>query len=90
MKSTAHNSTHSSARSLKKALVREGSVVVGEDKANQFANALLVLVKNKGRMCHYHGIKLGDIVHNSRSEMHHNKKKKQTQKFFLFFHYFES
>lgn len=80
----AHNSTHNSARSLKKALVREGSVVVGEDKANQFANAFLVLVKNKGRMCHYRGIKLGDIVHNSRLETHHNKKKPNTEVFPLF------
>lgn len=45
MKSVARNGTHSSACSLKKALVREGSVVVGDDKTNQFANTFLVLVK---------------------------------------------
>lgn len=64
MKSVACNGTHSSAHSLKKALVREGSVVVGEDKTNQFANMFLVLVKRKGRMCRYYGIKLGDICGN--------------------------
>ena len=39
------NGTQSSACSLKKALVREGSVVVGEDKTNEFAGKFLVLVK---------------------------------------------
>lgn len=60
MKSMSCNGTQSSACSLKKALVREGSVVVGEDKTNEFANKFHVLVK-KGKLCCYHGIKLGDI-----------------------------
>ena len=70
MKSVARNDTHSSARGLKKALVKEGSVVASEDKTNQSANVFLVLVKNKGRMCRYHGIKLGDICGNCEAVVH--------------------
>jgi len=65
MKSMARNGTRSSARRLKQALVREGSVAADEDKTNNSANMFLVLVKNTGGLCRYHGTYIaGDICGN--------------------------